>query len=75
MVGPGVIFNENACVAEPPALSVTLAVKLKGPDAVGVPVTAPLELSNIPCGSEPLATNHVKPVPLPPVAIKLVPDG
>lgn len=75
IVGPGVIVNENSCVAEPPKLSVTFAVKLNGPEAVGVPVTAPPGLSDIPCGSAPPTTDHVKPVFEPPFADRLVPAG
>src|SRR5579872_1695647 len=59
MVGPGVIVNEKSWLAEPPPLSVTFAVKLNGPEAVGVPLTAPLEPSVIPCGSAPPTTDHV----------------
>ena len=59
MVGPGVMVNEKACVAEPPPLSVTFAVKLKGPEAVGVPVRAPAVLRFIPAGNAPPETVHL----------------
>jgi hypothetical protein len=59
MVGPGAMVNEKSCVPEPPALSMTFAVKLKGPDAVGVPVRAPAGLRFIPAGSAPPTTDQV----------------
>jgi len=40
-------------------LSVTLAVKVKGPDAVGIPLRTPPELSVIPAGNAPALTVQV----------------
>ena len=52
------IVIDNAAVAEPDALSVTLTVKLDEPAVVGVPEIVPPERVN-PAGSVPLATDHV----------------
>jgi len=60
------IVRVKFCVAFPPPLSTTWMVKLEGPAAVGVPVSAPAALSERPAGSDPLATDQVKPVAVPP---------
>jgi len=52
------IVIDNAAVAEPDALSVTLTVKLEEPAVVGVPEMVPPERVK-PAGSVPLATDHV----------------
>jgi hypothetical protein len=75
--GALLIVMLSCCVAEsgpgcPPDESVTFTVKVEGPEAVGVPVIAPLEeLSDKFAGSdEPVARLQVS-VPAPPVACKV----
>jgi hypothetical protein len=70
IVGLGTMLIKNDCVSEPPKLSVTLMLKLNGPEAVGVPliVTAlPLPARVSPPGKTPEATVQVLP-PEPPDA-------
>jgi hypothetical protein len=55
-------------VAEACDESVTSAVKLKVPVAVGVPERMPLSARVIPAGSVPADTLHAYPLPVPPVA-------
>jgi len=59
MLGPPTTFSVKACDVEPPALSVTLAVKFDGPVMVGVPVIAPPVLIERPFGSDPPVIVHV----------------
>lgn len=71
IVGPGTMLIENDCVSDPPKLSVTLMVKLNGPEAVGVPVIVavlPLPARLSPPGKTPEATVQVLP-PEPPDAL------
>jgi hypothetical protein len=67
MLGPAMTLTVKGCVAEPPMLSVTLAVKLNKPTMVGVPLTTPAPLRERP-GTDPAATVHVNPVFVPPDA-------
>ena len=60
------MVTESAVLAEPEALSVTLAIKLEEPAAVGVPEIMPPARLN-PDGSDPLAIDHEYGA-LPPVA-------
>ena len=54
------IVIDRACVAVPPALSVTPTVKLYMPAVVGVPEIAPFdELSDRPAGREPTGVDQV----------------
>lgn len=72
IVGPGTMLIENDFVSEPPRLSVTLMLKLNGPEAVGVPlIVAVLSLPARlrPPGKTPEATVQVLP-PEPPDALK-----
>jgi hypothetical protein len=69
------MFSVKACVAEPPPLSVTLAVKLARPGVVGVPVIAPAALSERPRGRDPVVTDQVNPVPVPPDATSVCEYG
>ena len=64
------MVSEKGCVPKPPMLSVAFAVKLNVPDAVGVPLICPLELSVMPAGSEPLLIDQVYPE-VPPVALNV----
>jgi hypothetical protein len=54
----GLMVIENAAVAEPPPLSVTLAVKLADPAALGVPDNAPPAERLTPAGSDPADTDQ-----------------
>lgn len=51
--------------------SVTAAVKLKVPLAVGVPVRTPLLAKVIPPGSNPADTLQLYPMPVPPAAVNV----
>ena len=69
IVGPGTMLIENDFVSDPPELSVTLILKVNGPDAVGVPVIVPVLLPRLsPPGKTPEATVQVLP-PEPPDAL------
>lgn len=71
MLTAALITIESAFVADAPALSVTLAVKLLVPEVVGVPVIAPVELlRDNPAGSVPDESDHVSGA-VPPVAAKV----
>jgi hypothetical protein len=63
----GLITTEYEVVAVLLALSAALMVKLKVPDAVGVPLKTPAELKLNPAGSVPALTDHVYGV-VPPLA-------
>jgi hypothetical protein len=54
----GLTVIDNAAVAEPPALSVTLTVKVDDPAALGVPESAPAAERLTPAGSDPADTDH-----------------
>jgi hypothetical protein len=54
-----VTVSANVFVAVAEALSATVAVKLKEPDAVGLPLIRPPELMFNPAGKEPPVTDHV----------------
>ncbi len=54
----GLIAIDNGAVVEADPLSVTLAVKLLAPAAVGVPEIVPFAASVSPAGSAPLAIVH-----------------
>jgi hypothetical protein len=60
--GSGLTVNERAGVlAVRPSISITPTTKVKEPVSVGVPPKTPVvELSNIPFGSDPDVTDHVK---------------
>lgn len=60
-VGPAVMMMERAFDGEvAPVLSWTVALKLKVPAALGVPVIAPLDaFSDKPPGSAPLVTSQL----------------
>ena len=73
IVGLGTMLIENDCVSEPPRLSVTLMLKLNGPEAVGVPLmvavlSLPARLS--PLGKAPEVTVQVL-LPEPPDALNV----
>jgi hypothetical protein len=69
IVGRGTILIENELVSEPPWLSVTLILKLNGPEAEGVPLIVPVLLPRVsPPGKTPENTVHVLP-PEPPDAL------
>ena len=71
IVSPETTVIDRAFVAVAPTLSVTLAVKLEVPDAVGVPVMAPVpETRESPAGRLPAERDHVRGV-VPPVAAVL----
>ena len=53
-----------------PPLSVTLTVNVDVPDAVGVPLIAPDELSVNPAGRLPLTMDHVNGA-VPPAAVRI----
>ena len=62
VVMPGAVLTviDSAFVAEAPTLSATFAVKLDAPEAVGVPVIAPLEATiDRPAGRLPEDIDHV----------------
>ena len=63
-----VMLSAKGCDAEPPLLSVTLAVKLNKPVVVVVPVIAPPALSEKPAGRDPAAMVQVNPTLVPPDA-------
>jgi len=68
IVGPGTMVIENDFVSEPPRLSVTLILKVNGPEAVGVPLIVavlPLTTRLSPPGKTPEATVQILP-PEPP---------
>jgi hypothetical protein len=68
IVGPAMIVRANGWELKPPALSVTLMLKLADITAVvGVPLIAPPVKDN-PAGSVPPASAKVYPPPEPPVA-------
>jgi hypothetical protein len=52
------IVIDNAAVAEPPALPVTLTVKLADPAVLGVPDNAPPAERLTPAGSDPADTDQ-----------------
>jgi hypothetical protein len=54
----GLTVNDNAAVAEPPALSVTLTVKFADPAVLGVPDNAPPAERLTPEGSDPADTDQ-----------------
>jgi len=59
MIGTLIVIDK-ACVTVPPAVSVSLTVKLYVPALVGVPEIVPFdELSDRPVGREPDNINHV----------------
>jgi hypothetical protein len=69
IVTPPLIAIDSACVALAPTPSVTFTVKLDVPEAVGVPVTAPVEaVRERPAGSAPAEIDQVN-APVPPVAV------
>ena len=69
IVGPGTMLIEKDLVSEPPRLSVTLMLKVNGPEAVGVPLIVPVPLFRpSPPGKTPEATVQTFP-PAPPDAL------
>ena len=64
----GVMVSVSAWVVEAEAASLTRTVKLKVPEAVGVPLKAPGPLKVSPPGTVPAMTDHAS-VPVPPVAV------
>lgn len=62
------MLSAKGCDAEPPPLSVTLAVKLNKPVAVVVPVIAPPALNESPVGRDPEVMVQVNPKLVPPDA-------
>ena len=76
MVNVGVTVSETVADAVFEAESVTVTTMLDVPEAVGKPEIAPPVERSSPVGSdEPLAGAQVqvKPVPLPPVAVRVAP--
>lgn len=67
MVSGDAMETVYAWVAVVPVLSLTCAVKLKVPDAVGVPAIVPVVLRANPDGRDPADTDQVR-LPDPPVA-------
>ena len=68
--GAALMVNEKAALVVWEAESCTCAVKLKLPEAEGVPETAPVELSVIPAGSVPAVNDHAY-GEVPPVAARV----
>ena len=54
----GLMVSESVAVADPPPLSLTFAVKLAVPAALGVPDIVPSADRFSPAGSDPLETDH-----------------
>jgi len=72
MAGTGLIVKLKALAAVARAVSVTVAVKLAGPAAVGVPEMTPVAAaSDNPAGRAPAVIVHEKGL-VPPVAVKVV---
>ena len=73
MLTPGLMVMETCAVVVAPAESVTFTLKLVVPSAVGLPEMTPPEDKVIPAGREVVPdTDHVYPVPDPPLAANVV---
>ena len=71
MDGLELIVTETDWVAVVLTLSFTCAVNVKGPAAVGVPLSAPVDVFNVtPVGSDPEVSDHVYGV-VPPPAVNV----
>jgi hypothetical protein len=70
MVSAGAMVSVIASVAVAGVLSVTFTVKLKVPEAPGVPPIA-LPVSVKPFGSDPDVIDQVKVGPVPPASVKV----
>ena len=69
--GTGRMVWVNACVAVPPAASVTRMVNANVPVCDGTPISVPFGCSIVPGGSVPAATENVAGAGKSPAALKL----